>query len=279
MTTLPLIVDTALEAARAAGALARHAFLDAAAGKNPLVEEKTGHFDIVTAIDREAEAVASAIIFANVPGSRILGEEDGWRGQGDIVWYIDPIDGTSNFASGLPFFCVSIAAFTADGQPLCGVVFDPLRDEMFLARDGQLTLNGAAIVVQPTTITDRDAELLTNVPHEGARPSPDELSRFADLVQTFRGVRRLGSCALQMAYVAAGRAALGYDEKFQAWDIAAGLQLVVAGGGEVLAWDGEGLAIVDPMADPAAIRRFVIASRHFDLSTSMIIPHAAAKAA
>jgi myo-inositol-1(or 4)-monophosphatase len=268
------IIETAIEAAREAGALARQAFVEAGDGKRGHIEQKAGYHDIVTITDRQAESRASEIIFSRVPDSRILGEETGWRGEGGTTWYLDPIDGTSNFASGLPFFCVSIGAFDPSGAPLCGVVYDPMREEMFVSRDGQLVLNNTPITPSPLPSTDRDAELLTNAPHEGARPSDADLARFGDLVGTFRGVRRMGSCALQMAYVAAGRAALAYDEKFHSWDIAAGFQLVAAGGGTIRAWDGDGHDIADPMAALDAVKRFVIAGPDFDLSSSMILNHA-----
>jgi len=270
------IVQTAIKAARAAGALAHEAFLEGSLGHGLHTEEKTGHYDIVTVTDRQAEARAAEIIFGGVPDSRVLGEETGWRGEGAVTWYVDPIDGTSNFASGLPFFCVSIGVFDGSGRAICGVVYDPVRDELFLARQGRLSINDKHIWLPSLDLSDRNSELLTNVPHEGVRPTEHELSRFGDLVQTFRGVRRLGSCALQMAYVAVGRAAVGYDEKFRAWDIAAGFQLVEAGGGMILAWDANGRAIADPMAELERVKRFVITSRQFDLANSMIISHASA---
>ncbi|ODT77893.1 inositol monophosphatase family protein [Devosia sp.] len=262
------IIATAIAAARAAGQLARDAFMAGQLGRPPDIEEKDGYFDIVTATDREAERVASTIIMDQIPDSRILGEETGWRGTGGTTWIIDPIDGTSNFASGLPFFCVSLGAFDAQNQPVCGVIYDPIREELFLSSKDGLTLNGKPVRCAAFGRTDRDVELLTNMPHEGARPTPGQLAQFADLVESFRGVRRLGSCALQLAYVAVGRVAVGYDEKFQMWDIAAGFQLVVAGGGQLLAWDADGRAIAEPMRNLSKIRRFLVASQHFDANSS-----------
>lgn len=262
------IIATAIAAARAAGQVARDAFMAGQLGRPPDVEEKDGYFDIVTATDREAERIASTIIFDRIPDSRILGEETGWRGTGGTIWIIDPIDGTSNFASGLPFFCVSLAAFDARSRPVCGVIYDPIREELFLSSKDGLTLNDKPARCGAFGRTDRDVELLTNMPHEGARPTSDQLAQFADLVESFRGVRRLGSCALQLAYVAVGRVAVSYDEKFQMWDIAAGFQLVVAGGGQLLAWDADGQAIAEPMGNLSKIRRFLVASQHFDANSS-----------
>jgi myo-inositol-1(or 4)-monophosphatase len=273
MNSLPdeTVTQAAIAAARAAGALARDAFIAAENGHFSAVEEKGGYSDIVTAADRQAEAIITAIIFEQVPASRILGEEGGWQGDGGVTWYVDPIDGTSNFASGLPIFCVSIAAFADDGRPICGVVYDPMKDELFLASQGQLTLNGKPVTPPRRGTQDRDAELLTNLPREGTRPEIGELNRFADLIANFRAVRRLGSCALQLAYVAVGRAAIGYDERCYPWDIAAGMQLVLAGKGQVLAWDNNDSPIATPLQNLQSIERFVIASEHFDVASSMAV--------
>lgn len=268
------VTEAAIAAAKAAGALARAAFLSFQDGGPREIEEKKGYFDIVTVTDRQAEAAASEIIMARVPGSRILGEETGWRGEGDVVWYIDPIDGTSNFASGLPFFCVSIGVFHASGRPICAVIYDPMRDELFLASGGRLSVNGVPARCQAGGTEDSKVELLTNVPHEGSRPTTAQLARFADLVENFRAVRRLGSCALQLAYVAAGRSAIGYDEKFSAWDVAAGFQLVVAGGGQLLTWDAEGRRIDNPLTDLENARRFIVAAADYKLDNSITLRHA-----
>lgn len=267
-----IVTRTAITAARAAGEAIRRAFVAAEHGDLPATEEKAGHADVVTAIDREAESIISAIIFRNMPDSRILGEENGWQGTGgDIVWYVDPIDGTSNFATGLPLFCVSIAAYTGDGRAVCGVIFDPMRDELFVASAGQLTLNGTPVTGRTRTTRDRDAELLTNLPREGARPSANELDHLAGLLQDFRAVRRLGSAALHLAYVAVGRATVAFDEGCYPWDMAAGLLLVKAGGGQIVAF-GEGDQRLDAdTIDPAVIRRLVVATPGFEMETSCLL--------
>lgn len=265
------VIQAAVAAARAAGGLARDAFIASDAGVFPQFEEKQGHADIVTIVDREAEAAITSVIFDQVPGSRILGEEGGWQGDGAITWYVDPIDGTSNFASGLPYFCVSVAAFAEDGRAICGVIYDPMKDELFLASGGQLKLNGEVVTPARRGTNDKEVELLTNLPREGKLPSPAELERFADLVLNFRAIRRLGSCALQLAYVAVGRAAVGYDEQCYPWDIAAGLQLVLAGGGQVEAWNADGEHIADPLASIIAIDQFVVAGQCFDVAGSAVV--------
>lgn len=266
------IAQVAEIAAREAGALIRTAFLAAARGEALGVEEKHGYSDIVTIVDKQSEQLIWRLIGERVPDSRILGEESGWQGEGRVVWYVDPIDGTSNFASGLPFFCVSIAAFGADGRPIAGVVYDPMQDEMFTTHSGTLLLNGEAIKPATRARSDRDAELLTNLPREGTRPNAAELERFGDLVLNFRAVRRLGSAALQLAYVAVGRAAINYDEGCHPWDIAAGLQLVAASGGQVLCWSkGDDQLVADPLRKLETVGKIVVTTPGYDVKNSAVL--------
>lgn len=262
------IVDVAREAALAAGAIARKGFVDASP-ETLQTQQKAGFFDIVTASDKAAERAACDTIWSGMPQSRILGEEGGWQGEGQTTWIIDPIDGTSNFASGLPFFSVSIAAYHA-GKPVCGIVYDPIREELFMASGGRLTLNGDLVRPFLRGRTDRDVELLTNAPYEGERPSRTAQEAHADLVNSFRAVRRLGSCALHLAYVAVGRVAVGYESKFNAWDIAAGIQLVEAAGGQVIAQDAEGRRL-EPGEDAlGSVKRLVVAQAGFDYQSSCL---------
>ena len=261
-----LIVATAREAALAAGAGAREAFLNP---ESLQTEQKAGFFDIVTVADKAAEATACKIIWSRLPRSRILGEEGGWQGEGETTWIIDPIDGTSNFASGLPIFAVSIAAYHA-GRPVCGVIYDPIRDEMFLAAEGRLTLNGQPVESIARAADDRGVELLTNAPYEGGRPDAAALNSFAEVVDSFRAVRRLGSCALHLAYAAVGRVAVCYESKFNPWDIAAGLQLVTAGGGQVFARDADGNPVGTGHDDLARIKKLVVAQRGFGYQSSCL---------
>lgn len=262
------IAATARAAALAAGAIARDAFLNA----DPAAlatEQKAGFFDIVTVTDKAAEAEASRIIWDRLPQSRILGEETGWQGEGPTSWIIDPIDGTSNFASGLPFFSVSIGAYH-DGRPVCAVIYDPIRDEMFMAEAGRLTLNGQPVPPYAKGLSDREVELLTNAPYEGARPSAETLAGFAEVVDSFRAVRRLGSCALHLAYAAVGRVAVCYESKFSAWDIAAGLQLVQAAGGLIEARDASGAPMAITHDNLPLVKKLVVAQKGFDYSGSCL---------
>ncbi|NOV17541.1 inositol monophosphatase [Ensifer adhaerens] len=262
------IVSVAREAALAAGAVARKGFIEASP-ENLQTEQKAGFFDIVTACDKAAEAAACDIIWSRLPQSRILGEESGWQGEGETTWIIDPIDGTSNFASGLPFFCVSIAAYHA-GEPVCGIVYDPMREELFMANAGRLTLNGDIVSPFSRASSDRHVELLSNAPYEGERPDLAALEAYADLVTSFRAVRRLGSCALHLAYVAVGRVAIAYESKFSAWDIAAGLQLVAAASGQIIAQGANGQRIEPSEQALGAVKRLVVAQAGFDYQSSCL---------
>ena len=265
-----LVAETALAAAKTAGIAIRAAFDAAAAGASLGIEEKTGPADIVTRADREAEALIRDVITKGVPGSRILGEENGWQGEGEVIWYVDPIDGTSNFACGLPIFCVSIAAFGPDGAPLAGVVHDPVRDETFMARGGVLYVNGTPTQPPARARVDRDAELLINWPREGKPASPIDMDRLNGLLQEFRAVRRLGSTALHLAYVAAGRAAITYDQQCGPWDIAAGLQLAAAAGCRMHGLDGDGKLLPDLLQSLKRVDRFVIASHGYGFENSAV---------
>ena len=263
-----MIATVACEAALAAGTVAHRGFVNASP-ETLATEQKAGFFDIVTASDKAAERAACDTIWSRIPASRILGEEGGWQGEGDTTWIIDPIDGTSNFASGLPFFAVSIAAYHK-GEPVCGVIYDPVREELFMAAGGLLTLNGEAVTPFLRGRTDREVEVLTNAPYEGARPSREAQEAHADLVNSFRAVRRLGSCALHLAYVAVGRVAICYESKFSAWDIAAGIQLVEASGGQVVAQDADGRRI-EPREDAlGSVKRLVVAQAGFDYQSSSL---------
>ena len=160
----------------------------------------------------------------------MLTEESGeTEGQGDVRWIVDPLDGTTNYAHGVPFFCTSIALEKA-GEVVVGVVHDPMAKETFVAeRGGGATLNGDPLEVSSTeeparallgtSFADRPEELETGL---------DLLGRFAGLVQ---GMRRLGSGALDLCYVAAGRLDGCYEQGFSAWDVAAGVLIVEEAGG------------------------------------------------
>lgn len=216
----------ALDAARAAAPALRAAFRGGIVAEN-----KTNSHDLVTAQDRASELAIEAVLLAGEPDSRILGEEGGARGTGAIEWIVDPIDGTSNFAHGVAFFCISIAA-ARDGELLAGVVLDPIAGLEFSADAEHAYLNGE--VLSPGACAEqRHASLMTDYPSAEAIALDGDagLAEFGKLVCSFATLRRKVSAALGLAHVAAGwsDATLGLDTN--PWDVAAGVLLVKRAGG------------------------------------------------
>jgi myo-inositol-1(or 4)-monophosphatase len=191
------------------------------------IHEKASFQDLVTTTDREVEERIAAYITARHDDACIVGEEHGVAGGGPVRWYVDPIDGTTNFASGLPFFSVSIGAYV-DGSGVAGVVHDPFREETFAAGLDGATLNGRPLRTSGAR-SAVEAVLATAYPYNAH--TDDSLRRYGTLLERFRAVRRLGSTALHLAYVAAGRVDVSFETRVGAWDIAAGLHLVRQAGG------------------------------------------------
>jgi myo-inositol-1(or 4)-monophosphatase len=222
-------------AARATGDRLRTAFRS-----RPEVDLKRDIHDPVTVHDRAAEETIREVLAEHTPGSVVVGEEGGvGGGDGDLRWFVDPIDGTANFAVGLPFFCVSIGA-AAGGELVAGVVYDPVREDMFTA-----SLDGAACNGEPIrsrgAVRDETAVLVTGYPNarETHRRGEESLRRFGRMVDAFATVRRPGSAALTLAHVAAGWADAAYGTSVNAWDVAAAVLLVRQAGGTYLPLDGE----------------------------------------
>ncbi|MBT2225449.1 inositol monophosphatase family protein [Nonomuraea sp. NEAU-A123] len=220
------LLDTASKAARAVGPRLREAFRS-----RPPVATKRDFHDPVTEHDRAAEETIRAVITARWPGSAIVGEEGGVTGSGELRWYVDPIDGTANFAAGLPFFCVSIAA-AVDGELVAGVVYDPVREDEFTASTEGAWCNGTPIRSKGAA-TDREAMLLSSYPTplDLAADGEQALRRYGRFVESFAAVRRPGSAALKLAHVAAGWADAAYGTHSSPWDVAAGALLVRQAGG------------------------------------------------
>ena len=244
-------LDDAIAIARDAGAILRDGF-----GRGGVIELK-GAIDLVTAYDRASEAHILAALARRFPGHAVLAEESGSTAgsaaHGDIPphrWIVDPLDGTTNFAHGLPFFCVSIA-LEADGRRALGVLYDPMRDECFAARAGAgATLNGAPIAVSTARTLER-ALGGTGFPYDVMDHPAETLRWFAPLLPRLRGVRRMGSAALDLAYVACGRLDLFWEVKLHAWDVAAGILIVEEAGGRVTDFSG-GPVAADPLETAAS---------------------------
>jgi myo-inositol-1(or 4)-monophosphatase len=225
--------SAACRAALAAGSLlARHA------GSPKTVQTKRSHIDLVTEIDREAERRVYAILHRAEPAFGFLGEEHGSRHEGaDCRWIVDPLDGTNNFVHGFPFFGVSIG-LERRGAMIVGVIYDPLRRELFVAtKGGGARMNGRPIRVSPT---GRLAKSLLSTGFSTTFLAHDQpyLNWFRALQRCSHGVRRMGSTVLCLAAIAAGRLEGFYERDLWPWDMAAGLLLVAEAGGRVSGFDG-----------------------------------------
>ncbi|GGL50064.1 inositol monophosphatase family protein [Wenxinia marina] len=196
------------------------------------VDYKVDLHDPVTVHDRRTEALIRDRLLGEVPDSAFLGEEGGEIGSGPVKWLVDPIDGTSNFAAGLAFWCVSIGA-VADGRILAGVVYDPMTGNLFSADLDGVWLNGEPLVPRPAREEAR-AALITGFPvQRDFRLDGREtaLADFGELVSAFSTLRRPGSAALTLCHVAAGwtDAAVGFG--VNAWDVTAAILVLRQAGG------------------------------------------------
>lgn len=222
----------AVQAAKKAGAIQRGRYGTAVSVRNK------GAVDLVTEVDLACEEAIREVIGAEAPGHAIVGEEGGLTGSGDKVWYIDPLDGTTNFARGIPVFCVSIG-YAEGGVMKAGVVYEPLRDELFCAGAGMgATLNGDAIRV--TARSDLDSALLaTGFAYDYRTSTRPNFEAFAAMYKSTIGLRRLGAAALDLCYVAAGRFDGYWELGLKPWDTAAGSLIVREAGGIVTNLKGD----------------------------------------
>jgi myo-inositol-1(or 4)-monophosphatase len=180
-----------------------------------------GVIDLVTEIDKQAEEYLLGEIHSQFPGHTVLAEESGGTRDGKDQWYIDPLDGTVNYAHNIPIFCVSIA-YASNGTVSLGAVYDPMRDEMFSAERGQgAHVNGRALRVSGTAELRRSL-LVTGFPYDAWNTEFDNFDNFIKFGKLSQGVRRLGSAALDLCYVAAGRFDGFWELALNPWDVAAG---------------------------------------------------------
>ena len=219
------------------------------------IATKSASVDLVTDTDREAERCILDGLRRAYPDHAILAEEtgaiDGPPDGPAVCWVIDPLDGTTNFAHGVPHFAVSVAAVALPAgaarassfeartaRPLAGAVFDPMRDEMFVAHDGGVTTrNGRPVSV--STEADLGSSLLaTGFPYDRRETADFYLSYWRALMVTARDVRRIGAAALDLAWVACGRVDAFWEWRLKPWDIAAGTLLVRCAGGRVTDFSG-----------------------------------------
>jgi myo-inositol-1(or 4)-monophosphatase len=227
-------LSTAIEAVVRAGELQMERF-----GRDDMRVDMKGAIDLVTEVDVAVERMFRALVAERFPDHAVLGEELG--GSATVppgpCWVFDPIDGTTNYAHGLPIFCASLA-LEIDGVPEVAAVFDPNRQELFTAERGSgAFLNGAPLRVSSA---DRllNAMLVTGFPYDVHARVDEIVGLFAEFVGRARAVRRLGSAAIDLCYVAAGRLDGFWESDLKAWDIAGGALIVAEAGGRVTGMDG-----------------------------------------
>ena len=242
---MPILLDIE-RLARGAGLILREGY-----NKEHQVSYK-GVIDLVTEIDHASEAYLINEVQTHFPDSHILAEESGeTKGGNEGIWYIDPLDGTVNYAHHIPVFCVSIA-YAFKGIVALGAVYDPLRDEMFSAERGKgAYLNGKPIHASVTTELQKSL-LVTGFPYDTWNTEKDNFKNFEKLAKMTQGVRRLGSAALDGCYVAAGRFDGFWELTLKPWDIAAAGLIAEEAGARVTATDGKPDYISAPQSILAA---------------------------
>ena len=211
-----------------------------------------GEIDLVTEVDHRSEAYLLGEVQKDFPAHHIFAEESGIiQGDDDDIWYIDPLDGTVNYAHHVPIFCVSIA-YAFQGRLTLGAVYDPLRDEMFTAERGQgAYLNGEKLSVSLTSELKRSL-LVTGFPYDTWNTELDNFANFIRFGKLTQGVRRLGSAALDLAYVAAGRFDGFWELSLKPWDVAAGGLICEEAGARITNIRGESDYISAPQSILAA---------------------------
>lgn len=231
----PLCLATAIEAVIAAGDLQVKRLGTA------MRVDKKGEIDLVTEVDLEVETMVRRLIADRFPDHAFLAEELGQTSASQAAvrscWVFDPIDGTTNYAHGLPMFCASLG-LEVDGRREVGAVYEPTRKELFTAERGQgAFLNGTRLHVSETE-TLLDAMLVTGFPYDIHHHGDDLVALFGVFLTKARAVRRLGSAAIDLCYVAAGRFEGFWEQQLKPWDLAAGSLIVEEAGGRVTGMDG-----------------------------------------
>ena len=230
----PLLLASAIESVIRAGDLQMAHFGQA------IEVSKKGRIDLVTEVDVAVERGFRAMVAERFPGHDVLGEEFGAPAgarRASHCWIFDPLDGTTNYAHGLPIFCSSLA-LEIDGRLEIGAVYDPSRRELFTAeRGGGAFLNGQPLHVSAAA-TLVDGLLVTGFPYNVHETAATVVGLFGEFIARAQAVRRLGSAALDLCYVAAGRMDGFWEERLKPWDVAAGALIVQEAGGVVTGIDG-----------------------------------------
>ncbi|MEL6440882.1 MAG: inositol monophosphatase family protein [Cyanobacteria bacterium J06621_8] len=231
---LQIFLDVATESVLAAGAVLKERW-----GKLTDVQEKGRPGDLVTEADKLAEAEVLNVLKRHLPEHQILAEESGALGNSEskYLWAIDPLDGTTNYAHGLTIAATSVGLMI-DGVPTVGAIYNPFSNELFRAATGLgATCNRRPIRVSTTKELERSL-LVTGFAYDRRETTDNNYAEFCHLTHLTQGVRRLGSAALDLAYVACGRLDGYWERGIQPWDMAAGIVLLREAGGLVTAYDG-----------------------------------------
>jgi len=232
-------IDFAVSAAKEAGKIHKKYF-----EKDTKTREKSSSFDLITIADTEAEKEISGLIKEEFPNHNILAEEGKYKKTKSLYsWIVDPLDGTNNFSFGIPLFCVSIA-LAKKGQVILGVVYDAMRDELFVAEKGKgAYLNGKKIKVSKAASLKKSL-LITGFYYDRGKAMISNLEVIKIFFQKdIVGLRRLGAAALDLSYIACGRATGFWEFKLSPWDFAAGKLLIEEAGGKITDKEGNQLKL------------------------------------
>ena len=230
-------LNIATTIAREAGALLMDGF-----GRKIAFETKSSPIDFVTEYDKSAEKQITERLVAAFPTHSLVGEEGASKnGSSNYRWYIDPLDGTNNFAHGLPIFCVSLALYENE-SPLIAVIYQPVLDECFTAIAGHgafLECRGKRTRLAVSATDNLTQSIVaTGFPYDHQWSAHNNVTQLGAMLPQVQGIRRAGSAALDLAYVAAGRLDGYWEFKLHSWDVAAGVLLVQEAGGVVTGVDG-----------------------------------------
>ena len=237
-----MTLAAAVSAARAAGQILRK--------RRPKHIDSKGAVDLVTEVDRACELVIRDILARLTPHIPVYGEEGGGAEAAAIRWVVDPLDGTTNFVHGFPYFCTSIA-LERNGQSEIGVVYDPVADDLFTAVRGRGAYRNGQPMYVSTCSEMNDALLATGFPYDRRQRVDLYLAIVREALMRCQGLRRGGAAALDLAGVACGRLDGYWEFSLQPWDVAAGTLLVLEAGGKVS--DHSGQPVLDKQAlEPAA---------------------------
>lgn len=237
---ISLYTEVAIRAADKAGVILR----DGLQGEVEVFYK--ADFNLVTHIDRQSEALIVSEIHNTFPSHQIMAEEGHNRtGASPYRWIIDPLDGTTNYAHRFPFFCISIA-LEREGEVIMGLVYDPVREERFLAERGKGGfLNGKSIAVSSVDSLSKSL-LVTGFSYDIRTTSDNNFNHFIHFSLKAQAVRRTGSAALDLCYVATGRFDGFWEMKLNPWDTAAGSLILTEAGGTVTDFSGKPYSIDDP---------------------------------